>query len=139
MTNQQKLIFWVIWFGIFGSLFIYKFTLGSGFQSISEATPVQDLGLAIPLALFAGTFAMSLFVRLMIVPRSRNFQLLLASFLIGLVLAESTLFYAIFLAPQIENALFLFSVLAVLVYIPSHMPLIHNTEDSTNSLRQNPR
>lgn len=135
MTHQQKLIFWVIWFGIFGSLFIYKFTLGSGFQSVSEAAPIHNLGLAIPLVLFIGTFAMSLFVRLMIVPRSRNFQLLLASFIIGLVLAESTLFYAIFLAPQLENALFLFSVLAVLVYLPSHMPLIHGDKDSTTPLR----
>lgn len=127
MTNQQKLIFWVIWFGVFGSLFIYKFLLGSGFGGDMEVEPHHNLGFAIPLLLYAGTFGMALFVRLMIIPRSGNFKLLLASFIVGLILAESTVFYAIFLIPRLENGLFLFSVLAVLIYLPSYLPMIHNS------------
>lgn len=104
---------WVVWFALFSSLFMYLAFLWPQFSGNE-----QKLGLAPMLAMFMAPAGASVFIRWFVVTSVPTQHAVLVASIIGMALAESLVFYGMFLFADYFKLFFIGGVLLVLQYIP---------------------
>ena len=109
--KQNISIFWIIWSAIFISLFVYPFVLPT-------VKPEEGSVDVLFMAMLIGPFAFSVVVRWVIIPKIKTIQSVFIFFIIGIAVAESLVFFGLFIFPYFQSIMFAASVVAVFQFIP---------------------
>lgn len=120
-SKQHALIMWVIWFTQLQAAFVFQFFLGRGFAQGENAEVSMALWLwlicLVPLVLATG-------IRWLIIPKTNESAQQLVAMIIGLALAEASLFLSIFLVgpdyPQYQISILMIAVVALIQFAPSY-------------------
>jgi hypothetical protein len=111
-SNQQLIIWWVLWAALLSGIFIFYFVLGGTAGAPNSATsPVVWLAGVVPVMI-------SVLIRWLILPRTHTAQAAVLYFVVGIVMAEATCFLGLFLFPAHKLELFILSVLGIFQFIP---------------------
>ncbi|NBB78827.1 MAG: hypothetical protein GVY36_05190 [Verrucomicrobia bacterium] len=119
--KQHALIMWIVWFIQLQAAFIFQLFLGGGFSQGENAETPMALWLwvicLVPLVLATG-------IRWLLIPKIKQFAQQLVAMIIGLTLAEASVFLSIFLVgpdyPQYQIAILMVAVVALIQFAPSY-------------------
>jgi hypothetical protein len=106
-----KLILWVIWIALFSSVFMYAEFLGG-------AKPDQGHVDLFLISMLLVPFGVSIGIRWFLLPKAKTYQGMLPFFIIGMAVAESLVFYGIFLFPYHQNLFISFAVIGMIQFFP---------------------
>ena len=121
--KQNISIFWIIWSAIFMSLFVYPFVL----PTVKPEEGSVDI---LFIAMLIGPIAFSVVVRWVIIPKTKTIQSIFTFFIIGIAVAESLVFFGLFMFPYFQGVMFTASVLAVFQFIPLFLKIEENPKQS---------
>ena len=114
--NPIKIQLWMVWISLFSATLSYRFILGT--ESPKEE-PLDITLATISFLLILGSLA----CRILVLPKVKNqFPI----FIVGLCLAESVSFFAIFLMPYYQDLFMTLSLVSILVFLPSFIKLPEN-------------
>ncbi|TVP79245.1 MAG: hypothetical protein EA353_06580 [Puniceicoccaceae bacterium] len=121
MSKQHALVMWIIWFAYLQSAFIFQIFLGGGFSLGDNAEAPMALWLWVMsfMPLIAATG-----VRWLVIPKIKSTTPQLIAMIVGLALAEMSIFVSIFLVgpdyPQYHIAILMVAVVSLIQFAPSY-------------------
>ncbi|MEO0794036.1 MAG: hypothetical protein AAFX93_02680 [Verrucomicrobiota bacterium] len=119
-TVSPKLPVWVIWYGLFSSLFVYRFFLLDKTSDPEVVNTGGTISIAVLVFLILPVL-ISTAIRWTFVPKAKTFQQLLPLLITGCAIGESLAFFGIFLFPQHLDVFFYASVAMVGQFIPTYL------------------
>jgi hypothetical protein len=112
-VRAQLAIWWIIWSSILAGLVIIYVVLGRRPLPPDVATRQSLTGLAGLAPLFV-----SIIIRWLVLPRSRNMRVAFVMFVVGIVLAEFSGLLGIFFGGPYRDDLFILGVLGIAQFVP---------------------
>lgn len=135
-SDNRASVFWFIWLGMLGTLFMYQFMIGSRaprgvHPSVADVSTIWYLA--------GAQVAVATLIRWLLIPRIKRagemltLIKLLGAMILGLLLSEMVEIYGLFLIPgdQSETKLWLFAlaVLSMAQFAPTYANRIFGSED----------
>ncbi|MFM2197363.1 MAG: hypothetical protein RLZZ505_795 [Verrucomicrobiota bacterium] len=118
LPKPSATVFWILWFSLLNGIIIITFFVGGGLPEGDNQgnPPPLMIGLAALLAVI------SVAMRFLVIPKTKELEQLLPLMLVGIAFAESVGIIGIFVVakefPETRLALFVTSVSAILAYAP---------------------
>lgn len=110
---QQLVTWWVLWAAFLGGICIMYKVLGSTVTSASSLASNSNVWIVAAAPVFV-----SAVIRWVVLPRASSIRAALILFVLGIAMAEATLFFGLFLFPAHKLELFIASALGVIQFIP---------------------
>ena len=118
---QMAIQFWVIWFALLPGMVIIMMFAGGGWPSGEDATSWTNPLIFVPL----GALIVSLFVRMVMLPKAPTSEAKLPIAVVGMALGEGAAIIAMFVFPKeyvlARQLFYVLGFLAVCSYIPLYL------------------
>lgn len=119
--KQHALIMWIIWFAILQGVFVIQIFIGGGLPKGENAAEPMAPWLW---AICFGPILLATVIRWLVIPRLKAPPAQLAAMIGGIALAESAVFFQLFLVgdayPQNQIAVLMVAVVAIIQFAPSY-------------------
>jgi hypothetical protein len=109
--NQPIMVRWILWLAFLFSVFFYMSFLASADAEEAQMDAFLVVMLFVP-------FFLSIFIRWMLLPKANTEQQLIVLFVVGMAIAESIIFFGLFLFPFFKTIFLIFTVVGILQYCP---------------------
>lgn len=113
-NNPQQIVPWIIWFSFLSGVFMIYSFLGT------HKMPPEEIDLLNVLIVFV-PFTLSMVIRWVVLPRSTSYHQAFPMMIVGMALAEATLFIGIFFVSDLEVIAFILSIIGIATFIPFYM------------------
>lgn len=112
--NQQpaapnsKIVLWILWFAItMGLVMIYTFAAPAGGEGTKQLQYLPMMPLAV-----------SVFIRWVLLPRTKTIAAAMPVFIIGLTMAEACGILGMFLVPQMKQTYLVLALVGLFQFVP---------------------